>query len=78
MLQFHTIKWLDGKLEILDQTLLPGQEQYVLLKDFRDVVRAIKSLQLRGAPLIGVAAAYAVVNGCDFMSQPRRVCRCCQ
>jgi methylthioribose-1-phosphate isomerase len=61
MLQFHTIKWLDGKVEILDQTLLPGQEKYVVLNDYHEVVRAIKTLQLRGAPLIGVAAAYAVV-----------------
>jgi methylthioribose-1-phosphate isomerase len=60
-LKFHTIKWLDGKLEILDQTLLPLEEKYILLEDHREVVTAIKTLQLRGAPLIGVAAAYAVV-----------------
>jgi methylthioribose-1-phosphate isomerase len=59
-LKFHTIKWIDGQLEILDQTLLPGQEKYIRLTDFREVVLAIKTLQLRGAPLIGVAAAYAV------------------
>jgi methylthioribose-1-phosphate isomerase len=59
-LKFHTIKWLDGQLEILDQTLLPAQEKYIRLVDIRDVITAIKSLQLRGAPLIGVAAAYAV------------------
>jgi len=59
-LKFHTIKWLDGQLEILDQTLLPAQEKYVRLSDVREVITAIKTLQLRGAPLIGVAAAYAV------------------
>jgi len=59
-LKFHTIKWLGGELEILDQTLLPAQEKYIRLSDFREVITAIKTLQLRGAPLIGVAAAYAV------------------
>jgi methylthioribose-1-phosphate isomerase len=59
-LKFHTIKWLEGQLEILDQTLLPTEEKYIRLSDFREVVTAIKTLQLRGAPLIGVAAAYAV------------------
>jgi methylthioribose-1-phosphate isomerase len=60
-LTFHTIKWLDGELEILDQTLLPAQEKYIRLSEVREVITAIKTLQLRGAPLIGVAAAYAVV-----------------
>jgi methylthioribose-1-phosphate isomerase len=59
-LKFHTIKWLDGQLEILDQTLLPTQEKYIRLSSIREVITAIKTLQLRGAPLIGVAAAYAV------------------
>ncbi len=60
-LNFHTIKWINGELEILDQTLLPSQERYIPLKTYHEVVSAIKTLQLRGAPLIGVAAAYAVV-----------------
>jgi methylthioribose-1-phosphate isomerase len=59
-LKFHTIKWIAGQIEILDQTLLPSQEKYIRLSDYREVVTAIKTLQLRGAPLIGVAAAYAV------------------
>ena len=59
-LKFHTIKWIDGELEILDQTLLPTEEKYIRLRDFHEIVTAIKTLQLRGAPLIGVAAAYAV------------------
>jgi methylthioribose-1-phosphate isomerase len=59
-LKFHTIKWLDGELEILDQTLLPAQEKYIRLSNIRQVITAIKTLQLRGAPLIGVAAAYAI------------------
>lgn len=60
-MRFHTIKWINGEVEILDQTKLPLVEQYVRLGDYREVVSAIKTLQVRGAPLIGVAAAYAVV-----------------
>lgn len=60
-MNFYTIKWVDGTVEILDQSRLPEREIYLRLRDYREVVQAIKSLQLRGAPLIGIAAAYAVV-----------------
>lgn len=61
MLNFHTIRWEDGGVEILDQTRLPEREVYLKLTDYREVVEAIKSLRVRGAPLIGIAGAYAVV-----------------
>ncbi len=60
-MNFSTIRWVEDEVEILDQTKLPGQETYVRIKDYRELVRAIKTLQVRGAPLIGVAAAYAIV-----------------
>jgi methylthioribose-1-phosphate isomerase len=60
-MKFSTISWVDGEIEILDQTLLPGKECYVRLQSYRDVVEAIKSLRVRGAPLIGITAAYGVV-----------------
>lgn len=59
-MNFTTIRWIDNEVEILDQTLLPTQEKYVRLTDYHEIVIAIKTLQVRGAPLIGVAAAYAV------------------
>lgn len=59
-MNFTTIRWVENEVEILDQTLLPTVEKYLRLKNYREVVSAIKSLQVRGAPLIGVAAAYAV------------------
>ncbi len=52
--------WKEGRLLILDQRLLPGAEQYGEAGDAEAVVRAIVQMQLRGAPLIGVAAAYGV------------------
>lgn len=59
-MNFTTVRWVDGEVEILDQTLLPMQEKYVRLRNYREIVTAIKTLQVRGAPLIGVTAAYAV------------------
>jgi methylthioribose-1-phosphate isomerase len=52
-----TISWEDEHLIILDQTLLPVEERYIELRDVDDVFRAIKRLEVRGAPAIGVAAA---------------------
>ncbi|MBK7091059.1 MAG: S-methyl-5-thioribose-1-phosphate isomerase [bacterium] len=59
-MNFTTIRWVDNEVEILDQTLLPTQERYVRLTNYHEIVTAIKTLQVRGAPLIGLAAAYAV------------------
>lgn len=54
----RTIGWEKGKVRFLDQTRLPHEEIYVLTDDFRTVGEAIRSLRVRGAPAIGVAAAY--------------------
>ena len=51
------------ELVYLDQTLLPLKEKYVKAKSYKDVIDAISSLAVRGAPLIGIAAAYGVVMG---------------
>lgn len=50
----------DG-LRFLDQTRLPAEERIVETADYRDVLEAIRSLRVRGAPLIGIAAAYGTV-----------------
>jgi methylthioribose-1-phosphate isomerase len=53
---------MDGNtLSYLDQRLLPIEERYETTTDFRSVINAIRSLAIRGAPLIGVAGAYAVL-----------------
>ncbi len=48
------------ELTILDQTMLPAQEAYLITDDWKKVVDAIKLLQVRGAPAIGIAGAAAV------------------
>lgn len=60
-MKYHTISWVNDRLSMLDQTLLPINVKYLELTDYRDVIEGIKSLRVRGAPAIGVAAAYAVV-----------------
>jgi methylthioribose-1-phosphate isomerase len=55
---FFTVKWDDGKVLLLDQTLLPDREEYLACETPADVAAAIKRLSVRGAPAIGVAAAY--------------------
>lgn len=54
------LEWTGGKLRFLDQTKLPAGEVWVETDDVRVVYDAICRLALRGAPLIGIAAAYGV------------------
>ena len=54
------IRWLDNHVQLLDQTLLPSDEVWVEISDYREVIRAIKEMKIRGAPAIGIAGAYAV------------------
>ena len=62
-MKFKTIEYnkKNNEIVILDQTRLPEKEAYCKLKTVNDVYDAIKNLNLRGAPLIGVAAAYGLV-----------------
>ena len=59
-----TVRWiggLDGRMEIIDQTLLPTEFKFIPLATVEDVWEAIKTLRVRGAPAIGVAAAMGIV-----------------
>ncbi len=57
---FEPIEWHRNRVRILDQTLLPGDVRYIETDDYRVVADAIRRLAVRGAPLIGIAAAYGV------------------
>jgi len=50
----------DGSVEVIDQTKLPHRFETIVLATMEDAARAIKSMQVRGAPLIGATAAYGV------------------
>ncbi|HEX6104851.1 MAG TPA: S-methyl-5-thioribose-1-phosphate isomerase [Gemmatimonadales bacterium] len=54
------IAWSTHGIRVLDQTLLPGEERYLDLDTLDGAAEAIRSLRVRGAPLIGIAAAMAV------------------
>ena len=60
----RTVQWvggLDGRMEIIDQTLLPAEFKVVACRTVEEVWDAIKRLRVRGAPAIGVAAAMGVI-----------------
>jgi len=57
----EAIKWRDGELFLLDQRQLPGSESYLHIESVEAASDAIKSMVVRGAPAIGVTAAYAIV-----------------
>ena len=52
-----TIEWRDNAVVMIDQRKLPEQERYVECRTGSEVARAIKTMVIRGAPAIGVAAA---------------------
>jgi len=60
---FRTIEWKGDHIRLLDQTLLPLQEEYVEIRDVDRMCDAIKRLVVRGAPAIGVAAAMGIALG---------------
>lgn len=59
-MKFTTIEWKNDTLRILDQTRLPQKEIYLIITHPAKLCSAIKRLSIRGAPAIGVAAAYGV------------------
>lgn len=54
------IRWEGDAVVLLDQTRLPGEERHVRCESVEQLAEAIRSLRVRGAPLIGIAAAYGV------------------
>jgi len=59
----ETIQWSDAGVVMIDQTRLPRQEVYVTCRDYQQVAAAIRSMVIRGAPAIGVAAAMGIALG---------------
>jgi S-methyl-5-thioribose-1-phosphate isomerase len=57
----RTIDWVDEAVEIIDQTALPGSLSVLRLRTVEDLVVAIQTLAVRGAPALGVAGAFGVV-----------------
>lgn len=59
----ETVYWSDEGVVMIDQTRLPSEETYVTCRNYREVAEAIRTMIIRGAPAIGVAAAMGVAIG---------------
>jgi methylthioribose-1-phosphate isomerase len=59
----RTIEWTDDGVRMIDQRLLPTREVYNTYRDYKDLAEAIRSMVIRGAPAIGVAAAMGIALG---------------
>ena len=55
-----TLRWEDGAVVFLDQTLLPHREVEVRCREVAQLAEAVKALRIRGAPALGIAAAFGV------------------
>ena len=62
-LKIIPVKWSDEGVLMLDQRLLPTEEKWLTLRTYNDVAAGIKDMVVRGAPAIGVSAAYGVALG---------------
>ena len=60
---FSTIEWDNGRIKLIDQTLLPNEFKHIYCEDLPSIWEAIKSLRVRGAPAIGIAGALGAVLG---------------
>jgi methylthioribose-1-phosphate isomerase len=58
-----TVDWEDGAVVMIDQRRLPAEEVYLRCRDHREVAAAIRDMAVRGAPAIGVAAAFGIALG---------------
>ena len=57
------VKWTEEGVAMLDQRLLPTEEKWLMLKTYNEVAAGIKDMVVRGAPAIGVSAAYGIALG---------------
>lgn len=84
MIPYCSICWDDNKVRLLDQRRLPQEEIYLDITDYHDVIEAIRTLAIRGAPAIGVAAAMGAALGAlaldtedpqEFQTRFGEICR---
>jgi len=79
----ETIAWKDGAARIIDQTALPGELRYLDITSAEQMWEAIRTLRIRGAPAIGIAAAFGCYLGvrdlgaADFAAFRERLERVC-
>jgi methylthioribose-1-phosphate isomerase len=62
-MRIETIRWRKNRAELIDQRLLPDKLRYISCRTAKDMFMAIREMKIRGAPAIGIAAAYGVYLG---------------
>jgi methylthioribose-1-phosphate isomerase len=70
----ETIQWTDAGVVMIDQTRLPREQAFVTCRTYQEVAEAIRSMVIRGAPAIGVAAAMGVALGVQQNADFETVC----
>ena len=58
-----TIEWKNNKVKIIDQTLLPHRVKFIFCDSAQSVWKVIRTMKIRGAPALGVAAAFGAYLG---------------
>jgi methylthioribose-1-phosphate isomerase len=71
----ETIEWTEDGVVMIDQRLLPRQQVFVTCRTYQEVADAIKTMVIRGAPAIGVAAAMGVALGVQQGADFEAICR---
>lgn len=66
MNDYHAIAWAEGTLRLLDQRELPHNVRYLDYRDYREVAAAIREMVVRGAPMIGITAAYGMALAAHY------------
>jgi methylthioribose-1-phosphate isomerase len=70
-MKFRTIEWKGDRVRLLDQRRLPQEVHYLDCKDASSIARAIRTMAIRGAPAIGVAAAMGIALAAKKIESPR-------
>src|SRR5678816_3856547 len=71
----ETIQWTDAGVVMIDQTRLPREQSFVTCRTYLEVADAIRTMVIRGAPAIGVAAAMGVALGVQEGADFETVCK---
>ena len=66
----RTIDWVDGSIELIDQTLLPNEVKVLRVSDLDTLIECVQRLAVRGAPALGVAGAMGVALIAQTESDP--------
>ncbi|CCQ69750.1 Methylthioribose-1-phosphate isomerase [Crocosphaera watsonii WH 0402] len=72
MTTIYPVVWSNNKVLLIDQTCLPSQYTLVEISRYEDMAKAIKTMIVRGAPAIGVAAAYGMYLGAREINTKER------